>query len=147
MRSLFIGILPVLLALPNPAAAKMAACDPVSGRIVTASWYGPGHHGHPTASGEIFDRGALTAAHPCLPFGTILAVEDVATGRVVEVRINDRGPFRPGRQIDLSEAAAQRLGLSRRGLSQVRLRPAAAANPICPAQRPCAGGPAIPARR
>lgn len=145
MRSLLLGMLPILLALSGTAVAKPAACDQLPGTIVTASWYGPDHHGHPTASGEIFDRDALTAAHPCLPFGTVLTVEDVATGQVVAVRINDRGPFRPGRQIDLSEAAARRLGLFRRGLGQVRLYLAAAPS-ICPVQRPCAAA-ALPARR
>lgn len=90
-----------------------------------ASWYGPGLHGRPTASGERFDREAMTAAHPSLPFGTIVRVEHVDSGRSVDVRINDRGPFvkqRRSRIIDLSEAAARVLGLGRRaGVAPVRI--------------------------
>lgn len=146
MRSLFLAAGFAVLALSGVAAASPVACGQATGAIVTASWYGPGHHGRPTASGEIFDRAALTAAHPCLPFGTVLMVEAVATGQVVAVRINDRGPFLPGRQIDLSEAAARRLGLFRRGLGRVRVY-TASIPPVCPAQRACSGDGAALVRR
>ena len=86
-----------------------------------ASWYGPGFHGNPTASGEVFDQYDLTAAHPTLPLGTRVLVTNLAKGRQVEVRINDRGPFVKGRVIDLSYAAARVLGLTRAGTAQVRL--------------------------
>lgn len=86
-----------------------------------ASYYGKGLHGRPTASGETFDKGALTAAHPRLPFGTCVRVEAVQSGRTVEVRINDRGPFTGGRIIDLSEAAARVLGILEAGVARVRL--------------------------
>lgn len=76
-----------------------------------ASWYGPRFHGRPTASGEKFDMHQLTAAHPTLPFGTIVRVRSLVNGRTVDVRINDRGPFMKRRVIDLSRAAAQALGL------------------------------------
>lgn len=76
-----------------------------------ASWYGPRFHGRPTASGEKFDMHQLTAAHPTLPFGTIVRVRSLVNGRTVDVRINDRGPFIKRRVIDLSRAAAQALGL------------------------------------
>jgi rare lipoprotein A len=84
-----------------------------------ASWYGPGFHGRKTASGERFDQNDLTAAHRTLPFGTRVKVVDERTGRSVVVRINDRGPFKHGRVIDLSKAAAQTLGVG--GLSRVKV--------------------------
>ena len=86
-----------------------------------ASLYGRGLHGRRTASGERFDRKALTAAHPSLPFGTLVRVENLITGRSVVVRINDRGPFVRGRIIDLSEAAGHLIGL--RGVAPVQIRP------------------------
>jgi rare lipoprotein A len=86
-----------------------------------ASFYGRGLHGRRTASGERFDRKALTAAHRTLPFGTLVEVENLNTGRSVVVRINDRGPFTRGRIIDLSEAAGGAIGL--RGVAPVRITP------------------------
>ena len=86
-----------------------------------ASWYGPGFHGRRTASGEVFDQAALTAAHPRLPFGTRVLVRRVDTGETVVVRINDRGPFKKGRVIDLSRAAARAIGLDRDGTAEVEL--------------------------
>jgi len=76
-----------------------------------ASWYGKAFHGRPTANGERFDMHALTAAHPTLPFGTLVRVRSVEDGRTVDVRINDRGPWLKRRVIDLSRAAADALGL------------------------------------
>lgn len=84
-----------------------------------ASWYGPGFHGRKTASGERFDQNDMTAAHKTLPFGTRVKVVDEKTGRSIVVRINDRGPFKPGRVIDLSKQAAQALGMG--GLASVKL--------------------------
>jgi rare lipoprotein A len=77
-----------------------------------ASWYGPGFQGHRTASGERFNSGGFTAAHRSLPFGTRVRVTNNATGRSVVVRINDRGPFVRGRQIDLAAGAARAIGMS-----------------------------------
>lgn len=74
-----------------------------------------------TASGEIFDKRAMTAAHPTLPFGTIVEVTNLGNGRSARVRINDRGPFVQGRVIDVSEAAAEALDMRNRGLAPVRL--------------------------
>lgn len=85
-----------------------------------ASWYGPGFHGRTTASGERFNQNAMTAAHPTLKFGTIVTVTNHKTGRSVKVRINDRGPFIKGRIIDLSKAAAQRIGCS--GICRVTIQ-------------------------
>lgn len=86
-----------------------------------ASWYGDELAGRPTASGERFAPAGLTAAHRLLPLGTMVEVTAVETGRVVVVRINDRGPYRGGRIIDLSHGAAQLLGTLRAD-TRVRLR-------------------------
>ncbi|MCS7163002.1 MAG: septal ring lytic transglycosylase RlpA family protein [Bacteroidia bacterium] len=86
-----------------------------------ASYYGAEFHGRRTASGEIYHRDSLTAAHRYLPFGTYVRVIGKATGHSVVVRINDRGPHRRGRIIDLSEAAARAIGLIRAGVGPVRL--------------------------
>jgi rare lipoprotein A len=74
-----------------------------------------------TASGEKFDANALTAAHPTLPFGTRLRVTDVKSGRSVTVRVNDRGPYVPGRIVDVSHSAATELGMIGKGITNVRL--------------------------
>jgi rare lipoprotein A len=87
-----------------------------------ASFYGRHHHGRATASGERFDMYALTAAHRTLRFGSLVEVENLRNGRLVQVRINDRGPFRRGRIIDLSYAAAQKLDMIRAGLVPVRMQ-------------------------
>ncbi len=86
-----------------------------------ASFYGEGFHGRPTASGERFDKEAMTAAHRTLRFGSCVRVVNVANGRTVEVRVNDRGPFVHGRIIDVSEGAARRLGMIQAGVARVRL--------------------------
>ena len=83
-----------------------------------ASFYGEGSE---TASGEKFDPKGLTAAHPTLPFGTRLRVTNVANGRSVIVRINDRGPFVAGRAVDVSPSAAERIGIVERGVAKVKL--------------------------
>jgi rare lipoprotein A len=85
----------------------------------TASWYGREEQGKPTASGETFDRHQLTAAHRHLPFNTIVRVTNRLNGRTVLVRINDRGPYRGGRILDLSEAAADTLDMKKTGVAPV----------------------------
>ncbi len=99
------------------------APPPEPGRPQTgvASWYGPGFHGHATTSGEIYDQEDLTAAHPNLPLGTRCRVTNLETGRSVDVRINDRGPFVKGRAIDLSYAAAREIGVFGPGTAPVRI--------------------------
>lgn len=92
-----------------------------------ASYYASGFEGRPTASGEPYRGKALTAAHRTLPFGTRVKVTNLANGRSVEVRINDRGPFHRRRVIDLSRAAAERLGMVRRGRAPVEVQVLAAA--------------------
>lgn len=86
-----------------------------------ASWYGDELAGEVTASGEIFDPDALTAAHKTLPFGTVVEVENLANGNTVEVTINDRGPYVDNRIIDLSEAAAEELGFTDEGTAYVKV--------------------------
>ena len=88
-----------------------------------ASWYGAKFHGRRTANGGVYDMNDLTAAHRTLPFQTNVRVERLDNGRSVEVRINDRGPFVPGRVIDLSRGAARRLRMHRKGVARVRLTP------------------------
>jgi rare lipoprotein A len=84
-----------------------------------ASWYGKKFHNGRTATGETYDMYAMTAAHPTLPLPSYARVTSVATGKSVIVRVNDRGPFHPGRIIDLSYAAAYRLGIAQRGSGEV----------------------------
>ena len=85
-----------------------------------ASYYGKGFDGKKTASGEIFDRNAMTCAHRSLPFGTKLKVVRVKTGGSVVVRVNDRGPYAKKRVLDLSEAAGKVLGLDKAGHAEVK---------------------------
>ncbi len=87
-----------------------------------ASWYGEQFHGRRTANGEIYDMYKMTAAHQTLPFNTLLQVENLNNGKNVVVRINDRGPFKDGRILDLSYQAARRLGSDADGVAPVTLR-------------------------
>lgn len=89
--------------------------------VGVASWYGKPYHGRRTASGEIYNMNQLTAAHPTLPFGTRVAVTNLDNGRTVIVTINDRGPFKPNRVIDVSRKAAGQLGFLNQGLTRVRV--------------------------
>lgn len=85
------------------------------------SWYGAAFHNRPTASGELFDSTGMTMAHPTLPFGTRVKVTNVRNGRSVVVRVNDRGPFVGQRIADLSRAAAEQLGMLKRGVVKARI--------------------------
>jgi rare lipoprotein A len=87
-----------------------------------ASWYGESFHGKQSANGELFDMGALTAAHRTLPLGSVVRVVNLANGKYVHVRITDRGPYVAGRILDLSRGAAARLGMVGGGLSVVRVQ-------------------------
>jgi len=87
-----------------------------------ASWYGPQFHGKRTANGEIFDQEAITAAHPTLPMPVFARVTNLENGRSLVVRINDRGPFAAGREIDLSRRSAEILGFERKGTAKVRVQ-------------------------
>lgn len=89
----------------------------------TASWYGPGFHGLMTASGELYDSKGATAAHPWLPMGTRILIINLDNCRRAMARINDRGPFIPGRIIDFSEGTAQKLDMKEAGLAEVLIIP------------------------
>lgn len=91
-------------------------------QVGMASYYARSLHGRQTASGEKYNENALTAAHPRLPFGTRLKVTNLENGRTVEVRVNDRGPFVRRRVIDLSYAAARKLGMLQDGVVRVEIR-------------------------
>lgn len=122
-----------------------------------ASWYGRKFHGERTSSGETYDMYAMTAAHPTLPLPSYARVTNVATGKSVVVRVNDRGPFLHDRVIDLSYAAAHRIGIAQKGSGEVeveailpaeaRLVAAAPLPPVAgaPAARPLPGVPAVEA--
>jgi rare lipoprotein A len=86
-----------------------------------ASWYGPGFHGRLTANGEIYDQMSFTAAHKSLKFGTLLKITNPRNNKSVVIRINDRGPYITGRDLDLSKAAALELGMVRRGVAKIKV--------------------------
>lgn len=114
IKGLRLALVLALLTIPTTAQASSGYATSFG----YASWYGPGFHGKRTASGERFDQHAMTAAHKTLPFGTRVRVTH--KGRSVVVRINDRGPFVHGRVIDLSKAAARKLGIT--GVAKVTLK-------------------------
>ena len=117
MRKYYVlsALVGVLLLLPLGAEELLTA-------ETYASYYGEAFNGRPTSSGEIFDMNAYTAAHKTLPFGTFLEVTNLENGKKVVVRVNDRGPFVPNREIDLSKAAAQSLGMISRGITRVSIK-------------------------
>lgn len=132
MRTLLMvmGLCGLLLApIPEVASGRPATAEPVkTERVQTrqvgwASWYGAYHQGRQTASGERFSRRHLTAAHRSLPLGTKVQVTNLRTKRQVVVTINDRGPYvdQQRRIIDLSEAAARRLGMREHGVERVEV--------------------------
>ena len=90
--------------------------------IGTASWYGPKFQGRRTANGEIFDMNLLTAAHPTLPMPVMVQVTNLENGRSMKLRVNDRGPFKKNREIDLSRRAAEILGFKDKGTARVRVK-------------------------
>lgn len=91
-------------------------------RVGTASWYGSDFHGRKTANGEVFDMHALTAAHPTLPIPSYAYVTNIANGRTILVRVNDRGPYVGDRMIDLSRESARSLGFLSKGTGRVRVQ-------------------------
>lgn len=93
----------------------------VPAETMVASYYAKYFHGRKTASGEVYNKNLMTAAHKTLPFDTKLVVRNPKNGKTVEVRINDRGPFPRGRDLDLSFAAAKELGLIRAGVAPVEV--------------------------
>ena len=138
MRMASLWLVCVLLLLTGCATGRASRVDPridsrVDPRVDApvpndslvnghASWYGRQHHGKRTASGETYDMNKLTAAHRTLPLGTRVLVTNRDNGRTVEVRINDRGPFRRNRVLDLSYEAARQLGVVGEGVIPVTLQ-------------------------
>jgi rare lipoprotein A (peptidoglycan hydrolase) len=141
LESVFLG-LGVLTLVPsaNPAASAGVSSPlpetsaPLSGRTSSyrsqrplavwecmTSWYGEDFDGQPTADGETYDMYAQTAAHPTLPLGSIVRVVNLRNHRSQVVRINDRGPYVQGRELDVSYAVARKLGFEQRGTAKVRL--------------------------
>jgi len=109
-------------AMEAPLVAHLSQpVKPIKTWTGNASWYGPGFNGRKTANGEVFSTEALTAAHPNLPFGSVVRVVNVHNGKFELVRINDRGPYQEGREIDVSYRVARNIGLIHSGVSQVRL--------------------------
>jgi rare lipoprotein A len=109
---------------PSPSvtpAPVASGPDSIRSIVGKASWYGPGFNGRPTATGEIYNQDQMTAASSIFPLGSRVIVTDLGSGRAVEVRINDRGPFRKGRKIDLSYGAARALGMVGPGTALVRM--------------------------
>lgn len=124
---LLIATLPLLLTVACSVNRRPNDGAPSFGRSLesgVASWYGPGFHGRRTANGEKYNMYELTAAHPTLPFGTRLLVRNVSTGKTVVVRVNDRGPFKNNRILDLSFAAAKEVGVFGPGTAYVEIYPA-----------------------
>jgi rare lipoprotein A len=116
--ALVVALLVAPVAVVDARAAAAVASPHTVGR---ASWYGPRFHGRRTTSGEIFDQNKLTAASPTLPMGTRVVVTNLANGRRVHVRVNDRMPPTPGRVIDLSHAAARHLDSVKPGVVPVSI--------------------------
>lgn len=104
--------------LPSPSSNHSISCKAM--QFGNASWYGEELQGSPTADGEIYDMNSFTAAHPTLPFGTMLRVTNLRNQRSLVLRVNDRGPFSRRRIVDVSWAAAKRLGFLEAGVASVR---------------------------
>ena len=102
-------------------ALKSEPVKPIKVWTGNASWYGPEFNGRKTADGERFNAESLTAAHPSLPFGSWVRIVNTRNGKFEVVRINDRGPYQEGREIDVSYRVARKIGLINSGVSQVRL--------------------------
>jgi rare lipoprotein A len=122
-----VALLPLLFLLMVPNIEAPMGVDAVmTGKPIktwtgVASWYGPGFHGRATASGQPYDMHAATAAHPWLPFGSLVRVVNLRTGQSELARINDRGPYLGDRELDVSYRLASRLSMLQLGLARVRI--------------------------
>jgi rare lipoprotein A (peptidoglycan hydrolase) len=138
LQTVFLGticlfVMPSLRPTNKPAAMAADAAQPTGALAVAlpakplkvwdciSSWYGADFDGLPTANGETYDMNAATAAHPTLPLGSVVRVINLRNHRSAIVRINDRGPYVEGRDLDVSYGVARRLGFAQRGLSRVRV--------------------------
>lgn len=100
---------------------KTSKVELINRGTMKASWYGSRFHGKKTANGEIYDQMAFTAAHKSIRFGTLLKLTNTKTGKSLVVRVNDRGPYIPRRQLDLSKAAAIELGVIANGVARLKV--------------------------
>ncbi len=109
------------ITVSKDAEPEFSSISTVEKGTMVASWYGPKFHGRLTANGEIYNQMALTAAHKTMPFGTFLKVTNLRNGKSTVVRINDRGPYIDGRDLDLSKGTAIALGMVERGVIKVKV--------------------------
>lgn len=105
----------------NESLTKTSLIEFIDKGTMKASWYGPKFHGRLTANGEIFDQMAFTAAHKKMKFGTILRITNPKNNKAVIIRINDRGPYSSGRQLDISKAAALELEIIEKGVARLKV--------------------------
>ena len=120
-----VGLFIILFAFSSCAASSGMTLE-----TGIASWYGPNFHGKQTANGEVYNQNELTAAHKTLPFNTVVKVTNLANGKSVTVRINDRGPYVGRRVIDLSRTAAERIDMIGPGTAKVRIELVKSEQPI-----------------
>jgi len=109
------------ITVSKDAKPNLVSVNMVDLGTMTASWYGPKFHGNLTANGEIYNQMALTAAHKTMAFGSFLKITNLKNGKSIVVRINDRGPYIEGRDLDLSKGTAIALGMIKRGVIKVKV--------------------------
>lgn len=109
-----------LFLLPGISEAK--ATQETHQLLGISSYYGGFHHGHKTASGEVFNMHALTAAHRTLPLGSHIQVTNLSNGKRITLKVTDRGPYKTGRILDVSQGAAKALGMLKSGTARVRIQ-------------------------
>ncbi|MFZ0661774.1 MAG: septal ring lytic transglycosylase RlpA family protein [Acidobacteriaceae bacterium] len=144
---------PPPIAAPNPEPGPEAGAEqvppvrPIYSEVGIASWYGPPYNRRRGANGEIYDENAVTAAHRTLPLGSLIRVTNLTTGQSAMMHITDRGPFVPGRILDLSLGAAKELGVWRAGTARVRIDVYSTPKPIDYGGRWCVQIGAFPRAR
>jgi len=121
------------ITVSKDAEPNFSSINMIDLGTMTASWYGPKFHGRTTANGEIYNQMALTAAHKTMSFGTFLKVTNLKNGKSIIVRINDRGPYIEGRDLDLSKGTAIALGMIQRGVIKVKVEEINPTEEILPA--------------
>ncbi|MDH4028100.1 MAG: septal ring lytic transglycosylase RlpA family protein [Nitrospirota bacterium] len=117
----FVIIIALIFLSSCATGQKAGHVPPAGGEYVTASWYGQDFHGRPTSCGERYDMYGLTAAHKTMKFGTRLRVTNPDNNKSADVTVNDRGPFIPGRDLDLSYGAAKAIGMEIKGVGRVKI--------------------------
>lgn len=122
---------------PEAGSGEIPKGRPIYTEVGVASWYGPPYNRRRAANGKIYDQNAVTAAHRTLPLGSLIRVTNLENGRSATMRVTDRGPFVPGRILDLSRGAAKELGMLRTGTAKVRIEVYASPKPIYHGGRWC----------